>query len=145
MTRRNEQGNAVVFVVVGVLLIAALVGAVLTVRHFQKTDGAVVGTTTTDKKTEDRKAEDSTASSGGQSSSDQALKDALAAQSQAEKDKQTQQSGSTANGGAQPTPSTATGASHLPETGPESTLIGLLGITLLAGTSFAYARSRRLI
>lgn len=145
MTRRSEQGNVIVFVIVGVLLTAALVGSVFAVRHFQKTNsgdnGATPVTTTTDKAPQNEQGSTSTPSSSQPSSSDQALKDALAAQSQAEKDRQAAQQNNAPATTAQP----ATGASHLPQTGPESSLLSVLGVSLVAGTGFAYLRSRRLI
>lgn len=150
MTRRNEQGSVVVFVIVGVLLTAALVGAVFAVRHFQKSNGthdSVPVTKTVDKAAESSNDKSSGAQSGAKSSSDQALKDALAAQSQAEKDKQARQNAAPANNGAPNTSDAAntTATNRLPETGPESTLMAVLGMSLLAGTAFAYVRSRRLI
>ena len=150
MTHRNEQGNVVVFVIVGVLLMAALVGAVFAVRHFQASDGthdSAPVTKTTDKAAESSNGKSTDAQSGAKSSSDQALKDALAAQSQAEKDRQARQNTATANNGATTTSDAAntTATNRLPETGPESTLMAVLGVSLLAGTAFAYVRSRRLI
>lgn len=145
MTRRNEQGNVLVFVIVGVLLTAALVGAVVVARQFQKSGDTPVVTTSNTKDESSDKAPEET---GAQSSNDQALKDALNAQSQAEKDKQAASNNSTQTKPQQQpssSSSTTTQTNKLPETGPESALISLLGATMLVGTGFAYTRSRRLI
>ncbi len=151
MIRRNEQGNVVVFVIVGVLLTALLVGAVFVVRHIQTSDtpqGAAPVAKAPDTAPDSNKDKTSASQDTAKPSSDQALKDALAAQSQAEKDRQAREKAATANSGTPATSgttNTTTATNRLPETGPESTLLAVLGVSLLAGTAFAYMRSRRLI
>ena len=149
MARVIERGNVLGFVLVGALLVALLLGGIYVVRHISTTGSpAVPATTETDTSTGTTKDEESASSNsttqGSQKANDdQDLKQALEAQSAAEKKAKDQQAASSsANSGSAQTSSSAT---SLPATGPEEALLPAFGAMLLAGTVFAYARSRRLI
>lgn len=141
MARRIEQGNILGFVLVGALLTALLLGGVYVVRN---SNGANVATTTSITGNNNKPANKDTEPTGETSTvaktDEQRLKETLAAQALAEKKAKEQQAANDAANLAATQSATA-----LPVTGPEEAVVPLLGATLLAGTTFAYARSRRLI
>lgn len=136
MVRRYEQGSVVGFVIIGILLTAALVtGVWLAHRPADSmqtaSDSDSGGNSTSEEK-------DTTDTSGGNSATtDEQLKNTL---SQQASQSSTTQSSSSSTGSSGGTSST----SRLPATGPADTLLEILGITLLTGMSVAYLRSRSL-
>lgn len=148
MSRHSEQGNVPAFVIIGILLTAALIGVVIVVRNLQHTGDKIADSPKTSTQTTNDTKDTSTSPSTDKSSdaNDQALKDALSAQSSTNKSNSSKNSGATQSS---ETPTSSTGstaaANALPKTGPESTFISVVGATLLVGTGLAYMRSRRLV
>lgn len=152
MSRRSEQGNVPAFIIIGVLLTAALIGAVIVVRNLQHT-GSKIADSSKRSTQNPKDTKDTTPSSSDKSTAanDQALKDALNAQSGSDKSTSSAKNptnNSTATQSPEtssPTTSSTTTAGSLPKTGPESTFVSVLGATLLVGSGLAYMRSRRLV
>lgn len=123
MTRRREQGNVVGYVLIGLLLTAALVGGIWLARH--PIGGPASSRTTSDTTSSPSEDNDLNETNDTDKTTDEELKETLSQQSQSSN---TQGSGST--------------TSDLPATGPTDTLFEMLGATLLAGSTVAYVRSR---
>jgi hypothetical protein len=149
MAQRMHRGGVLGFVLVGVLLLALVAGGIYLVRHQLIANNPTSGKESTDKTaapaaprtTTDSsdKADDSTKN---QSSSD--LEKALQSQSEAEKKAKAQKEAQEKQVAASSASQSNT-AAHLPETGPGDTLATIVGAMFLAGTIFAYVRSRALI
>lgn len=130
MVRQNERGSVVGFVIVGILLTAALVGGVWFAGHLGSSKVA---------SNSDNSSNTTSSNSGNQATTDEQLRDTLSQQSS--------QSSGTSNSSqsSSSTSSTATSSTtKLPTTGPTDTLFEMLGMSLLVGVTVAYARSRTL-
>lgn len=131
MTRRLEQGNVVGFVLIGMVLTAALVGGVWLARQPSSDTSSQTASDTTTSQQADEDTSTNTATT------DEELKETLSQQAtQSSTDKE-----STSTTESSTTTSTST-TSNLPVTGPADTLLEMLGATLLAGVTVAYIRSR---
>lgn len=160
MARRIEQGSILGFVLVGAVLVGLLVGGIYLVRHNteSQTGGESVVSDNKDTSSSSSDNKDTSGSSGSQDSSksDDELKNALDENrstgdgSTSSSSQNTQSSGSDSSSSASTSGSSeqqtsSTTSAQLPQTGPADTYVGILGATLLAGTGFAYARSRNLL
>lgn len=131
MIRRFEQGSVVGFVVVGIVLTAALIGGIWLSRHPIGSSEVADKTGTTNVSRDDEEAADeSDASSDASATTDEELKQTLA-----------QQSGSSSTDESSQAVTSGTSTS-LPVTGPADVVMEMLGATLLAGATVAYVRSR---
>ncbi len=157
MKQRRQKGSILGFVLVGAVLTALVVGGVFAAKRYiamqqtsESTDTAVVKEPTKET-TKTTNSGDATPSSNSND-----LQKALQEQSAAEKKAQEQKAASERASSAPSNSSTApssqsssststTRAESLPATGPEDSLIAMLGATLLAGAVVAYRRSRALI
>lgn len=150
MAQRMHRGSVLGFVLVGVLLLALVAGGIYLVRHqLTATTSPTTGSEASDNAAAPDKPSETADSSTKpdetttkETKSD--LEQALQSQSEAEKKAQAQKEAQEREA-AQSAPVQPSSTAELPATGPADTLITLLGAALLAGTAFAYIRSRALI
>ena len=138
MTRRYERGSVVGFVLIGVLLTAALVGGVWFARHpigGSSTQTASDSNSTKDTSNSEKKDTSSASTDSTKATTDEELKETLA--QQAAKSSSQQSTSTTTN-----TSSTPTSSSKLPVTGPADTVFEMIGAAMLSGTAVAYIHSR---
>ena len=146
-TRSNRQGGWIAsFVVVAIVLVAALVGGVYVLKTSQKNDTKMEDTTSTrssqtkpestDKDTKSKTTTKSDESSDGESSgrtkSDTSDSTTSNTSQTSDKSKSTKRS-----------ESTSSRSSELPHTGPKETLVSLIAIGALSFAAVAYIRSRQ--
>lgn len=160
MAHRKEQGSIIGFVLVGVLLTALLAGSIYAVKSgMLKGSGSTVGDvasndtkTASDDNTNENKTDTPPSTTTNNNSND--LKKALEEQAAAEKKAEEQRKATEAESKAASSPATTIAPSsaslstttNLPHTGPaEDAMVAILGVSLLAGTSYAFIRSRALI
>lgn len=136
MVRRYEQGSVVGFVIIGILLTAALVAGVWLARR--PTDLTQTASNSDSESSSTSEQKDATTdSTGGNATTDEQLKDTLSQQS-------SQSSTSQSSSSTTSSSSSTSSSSALPATGPADVALEMLGATLLAGASVAYLRSRSL-
>ncbi|MEO5949132.1 MAG: hypothetical protein ABIP74_01895 [Candidatus Saccharimonas sp.] len=134
MTRRYERGSVVGFVLVGVLLTAALAGGVWFARHPLGVETNTDSNTTSSSKTasEDR---DTTTTTSSTKTTDEELKQTLAQQAAQSSSQKTTSSTASSS-------SSTTTSNKLPTTGPADAVFEIIGATMLSGVTVAYIRSR---
>jgi predicted lipid-binding transport protein (Tim44 family) len=149
MKQYRSKGSILGFVLVGALLTALVIGGVFAAKRYIAQNQANDAPSTTVAEApvkETQKAKPSSDTTSTAKSDD--LQKALQQQSAAEKKAQEQKAASEAASkeAAATSGSTAsTSTTSLPTTGPEDSLVAMVGATLLAAAGVAYRRSRALI
>jgi len=134
MTRLYERGSVVGFVLVGILLTAALVGGVWFARH-PAGSSADTGSDSSATSSDTDSSEGKDITSTTEVTTDEELKETLAEQAAQSSDQESDSSGTSST-------STTAESSKLPATGPADTLFQMVGAAMLSGVTIAYVRSR---
>ena len=134
----GQRGSLAGFIIVGVLLALVLVGGLYGLNRYnaQRSDSETAAKDeSSDSKSDDTSSERKTAATGMQkTTTDSDTSDDRSRTNDDDASKPADDDSST---------DTAASATHLPQTGPESGLLGLLAVTALAFAVTHYARSRR--
>jgi LPXTG-motif cell wall-anchored protein len=135
--RRSDQGGAILsFIVIAAILVAVTLGAIYFVQQRGITARRDQAIAAANKLAADQKA--------AQDRADAARKATTAAQVAANQASQTSTTSTTTDQATTAgTTTTATSSSELPTTGPSNSIVTMLAIGMLMGTSVAFVRSRR--
>lgn len=156
MRRQNELGGSIVgFLVACVALAVLLVGGIYVVRHagwFERNTGLQIAQTEDVEKSADKKDKSSEKSSESSESndkkSDKSEKKAPSKEVKKEQEpapaEKSDDKAEPSTAGSQTKAASGETVRHLPETGPASFGLSLLGASLLTAAGVAYVRSTRL-
>ena len=156
--RTREQGSIPSFIVVGVLLVAALIGGIVIIKNnigtnSEESNDTVAQNTDENSGSTDSNSSESSSATDSSSTNDSSANDtsktdntntdssATQSSNNTNTDSSTLPSGDTGSG-LDPGSTSASGV-NLPKTGPASTLIGTLGASVLVASVVAFVRSRR--